>query len=89
MKPRIVESNPVVSARSIAPRDISSDHQTKALRPRMTSEEIRRVSHETLGSGSEVWLREIALQLAALNDRADADAKVFNEMVEKGNGLSA
>lgn len=88
MKPRIVESNRVVSVRSTEPRDISSDHQTKALR-RMSSEEIRRVSHETLGSGSEVWLREIALQLAALNDRADADAKVFNEMVEKGNGLSA
>jgi hypothetical protein len=73
--------------RSTELRDLGTDHQTKALRPRMTSEEIRRMSHETLGSGTEVWLREIALQLAALNDRADADAKVFNEMVEKGNGL--
>jgi hypothetical protein len=70
---------------------IGTDHQTKCLRQRKTAAEIENA--KPLRCGIEmmqiVWLREIALQLAALNDRAEADAKVFNEMVAKGNGLSA
>lgn len=61
--------------RSISLHEVSTDHQTKALRiaePEPTN-----------------WLREIALELRRMNERADADAKVFQEMVDKGNGLSA
>ena len=78
------------SEESRRPTDLSTDHETKSLRePKrpMTSQEI---TNSVSCFNTEInWLREIALQLAMLNERADRDQKVFDEMVAKGKGLSA